>query len=111
MATTTKLMTAEELLEMPDDGFRYELVRGELIKMAPAGHMPAFYELRIGARLLVFVEANGLGRAYSASGGFRLETTQTRCLRQMPHSCVRSAWRQLAMGTASSQAPPTLLSR
>ena len=74
MATTTKLMTAEELLEMPDDGFRYELVRGELIKMAPAGHMPAFYELRIGARLLVFVEANGLGRAYSASGGFRLET-------------------------------------
>ena len=74
MATTTKLMTAEELLEMPDDGFRYELVRGELIKMAPAGHIPAFYELRIGARLLVFVEANGLGRAYSASGGFRLET-------------------------------------
>ena len=74
MATTTKLMTAEELLEMPDDGFRYELVRGELVKMPPAGHIPAFYELRIGARLLVFVEANGLGRAYSASGGFRLET-------------------------------------
>ena len=37
MATTTKLMTAEELLEMPDDGFRYELVRGELVKMPPTG--------------------------------------------------------------------------
>ena len=37
MATRAKLMTAEELLEMPDDGFRYELVRGELVKMPPAG--------------------------------------------------------------------------
>ena len=26
-------MTADELLAMPDDGFRYELVRGELIEM------------------------------------------------------------------------------
>ena len=30
MATQTKLITAEELLNMPDDGYRYELVRGEL---------------------------------------------------------------------------------
>ena len=74
MAATTKLMTAEELLEMPDDGFRYELVRGELVKMAPAGHMSSFMELRVGARLLDFVEANGLGRAYSSNGGFRLES-------------------------------------
>ena len=35
--TTTKLVTAEELFEMPDDGWRYELVRGELIKMPPPG--------------------------------------------------------------------------
>jgi Uma2 family endonuclease len=32
-----KPVTAEELLHMPGDGFRYELVRGELKKMAPAG--------------------------------------------------------------------------
>jgi Uma2 family endonuclease len=31
-------MTAEELRRMPEDGFRYELVRGELRKMTPAGH-------------------------------------------------------------------------
>ena len=30
MTTITRPMTAEELLNMPDDGFRYELVRGEL---------------------------------------------------------------------------------
>ena len=33
--TTTDLITADELLQMKDDGFRYELVRGELIKMSP----------------------------------------------------------------------------
>ena len=74
MATTTKLMTAEELLEMPDDGFRYELVRGELVKMPPAGHMSAFYEQNVGIELGAFVKANKLGRVYSASGGFRLES-------------------------------------
>jgi Uma2 family endonuclease len=31
----TKLVTAEELEEMPDDGQQYELMRGELICMAP----------------------------------------------------------------------------
>lgn len=36
--TITDLITADELLQMKDDGFRYELVRGELIKMSPAGH-------------------------------------------------------------------------
>ena len=74
MATKAKLVTAEELLEMPDDGFRYELVRGELAKMPPAGHMSSFMELRVGASLLAFVEANGLGRAYSSNAGFRLES-------------------------------------
>ena len=34
--TTTRPMTADELLKMPDDGFRCELVRGELRKMPPA---------------------------------------------------------------------------
>ncbi len=37
MAETRTLMTAEELLRLPDDGRRYELVAGELIEMAPAG--------------------------------------------------------------------------
>ena len=39
MTTPTKhrITTAEELFNMPDDGYRYELVRGELRKMAPSG--------------------------------------------------------------------------
>ena len=38
MVTATGSMTADELLAMPDDGFRYELVRGELRKMPPPGY-------------------------------------------------------------------------
>ena len=71
--TTTKLMTAEELLQMPKDGYRYELMRGALRKMAPVGHMGGFYELRISSMLGVYVDANRLGRAYSSNTGFLLE--------------------------------------
>lgn len=42
MATTNmKFMTAEDLLNMPKDGYRYELVRGALRKIAPVGHIGA----------------------------------------------------------------------
>jgi len=65
-------MTAEDLLRMPDDGFRYELVRGELRKMAPAGHehgsIAALFTVSLGQHVL----ANGLGRVYAAETGFKL---------------------------------------
>src|SRR2546421_12681618 len=35
--TVTSLMSADELLHLPDDGNRYELVQGELRKMSPPG--------------------------------------------------------------------------
>ena len=38
MTTKPKLITADELLLMPDDGYEYELVRGLLTeKMPPPG--------------------------------------------------------------------------
>ncbi len=37
MVSKPRLVTAEELLDMPDDGFRYELVRGELRKYPYCG--------------------------------------------------------------------------
>jgi hypothetical protein len=33
MDVVRQQVTADELLHMPDDGFRYELVRGELRRM------------------------------------------------------------------------------
>ena len=50
MTTATRpprAMTADELLHMPDDGYCYELVRGELRKMLPAGIYHGIYAARI----------------------------------------------------------------
>ena len=72
MATQLQLVTAEELLEMPADGVRRELVRGELKEMTPPGHLHGRTAMRIGARLDRHVEENGLGAVYAAETGFRL---------------------------------------
>lgn len=72
VSTKTKLITADELLAMSDDGYRYELVRGALKKMAPVGHAGGFYEANVIGELRAFVRANRLGRTYSSSTGFLL---------------------------------------
>ena len=73
MTTKTKLMTAEELLAMPDDGFRYQLVRGELVKMAPAGRVHGKRGNRVNVSLSLYVYENNLGETYLAETGFHLE--------------------------------------
>ena len=63
-------MLAEELLNMPEDGFRYELVRGELKKMTPAGNEHGKITVKVTWRLAQHVEANQLGTVYAAETGF-----------------------------------------
>lgn len=72
MAIQEKVVTAEELLAMQDDGSRRELVRGELRKMPPAGSEHGYVAMNIGSSLNVHVKANNLGRVYTAETGFRL---------------------------------------
>ena len=74
MVTKKRLMTAEALLNMPDDGFRYELIRGELRKMSPAGQTHGEYAMSIGAPLAIYAKTNGLGKVYAAETGFKLES-------------------------------------
>ena len=74
MATTTaKLMTAEELFAMPDDGYHYELIRGELVRMAPAGFYHGVNGNRIVSTLIPHVSANKLGEVPLPCPGFILE--------------------------------------
>jgi Uma2 family endonuclease len=72
MPSTTQLTTAEDLLHMPDDGMRYELVRGTLITMPPAGNIHGNQTMRLGWRLAQHVEANHLGIVFAAETGFKL---------------------------------------
>jgi Uma2 family endonuclease len=72
MSTSTKLMTADELFVMPHQGFRYELVEGELIKMSPAGGEHGAIIVNITLLLGQHVKANSLGVCFGAETGFKL---------------------------------------
>jgi Uma2 family endonuclease len=72
MATANQLVTAEELLRMPDDGYRYELVRGELRKMAPAGYLHGRIAINITTPLDRHVRTHNLGVVCAAETGFKL---------------------------------------
>jgi Uma2 family endonuclease len=65
-------MTADELLALPDDGWRYELVRGELQKMSPAGGRHGDAEMELYVSLGAFVKQHRLGRLYGGDTGFRV---------------------------------------
>lgn len=63
-------MTADELLAVPDDGYRYELVKGELIKMAPTGHKHGIVTMHLAGPLHQYVKDSNLGEVYGAESGF-----------------------------------------
>jgi Uma2 family endonuclease len=72
MSTTPTLATADELFAMPADGFRYELVNGEIRRMPPAGSEHGAVIMNIGAPLHQFVKAHGLGVVFGAETGFKI---------------------------------------
>ena len=69
----SKLMTAEELAELPDDGHFYELVRGELVEVPPAKPLSSVIGGLFFAALLNFVRPRRLGVVTMADGGYILQ--------------------------------------
>ncbi len=67
-ATSTALMTAEELMELPDDGFRYELINGELEKMPPPGSPHGRIAFQLSVYLGQFILEHGLGQGFTGIG-------------------------------------------
>ncbi len=65
-------MTADELQAMPDDGFRYELVKGELQRMAPTGFEHGIRTIELTTPLHSHVKAHKLGVVCAAETGFLL---------------------------------------
>jgi Uma2 family endonuclease len=59
---------------MPDDGFRYELVRGELRQMTPAGQKHGRITVNLTTALAQYVRAKHLGIVCAAETGFKLGT-------------------------------------
>jgi Uma2 family endonuclease len=71
VATTRPSITDQDLLRLPKDGRKYELVDGE-IRVSPAGARHGRISLRLGAALLAFVREEGLGEVFDSSTGYRL---------------------------------------
>ncbi len=74
MSSVTKLMTAEELLEMPRGRFRYQLIEGELKQMSPAGHDHGRIIMELAAPLGQYVKQARLGKVYAAETGFKIKS-------------------------------------
>ena len=69
-----RLMTAKELIRLSRDGHRYELVKGELLTMSPAGEQHGAVIMKVAVPLGHHVASNKLGIVYGAETGFKLES-------------------------------------
>jgi Uma2 family endonuclease len=89
MATTTRrAATEEDLLGVPEDGQKYELVDGE-IRVSPTGNRHGEVALQLAALLVPFVKQNCLGHVIGGDAGFRLPSKNVRC----PDVCFVAAGR------------------
>ena len=66
------LLTAEDLWKQPDDGDRYELVKGVIRRMPPAGFEHGIRSAKIGRHLDAYVEKHNLGYVCGAETGFKI---------------------------------------
>src|SRR5277367_1966613 len=73
MSTQTRLMTADEFLELPDDGLLHELIRGEVVTMSLPGGEHGEIAGEIFRLVANHVKPAKLGKTYAAETGFLIE--------------------------------------
>ena len=73
MATVLKLMTAEDLMLLPDDGMQRELIRGVLTEDMPPGDEHGVLVAHIAWLLTSYSYPNDYGRVRAGDSGFLLE--------------------------------------
>jgi Uma2 family endonuclease len=69
---TTELMTIDDLADLSSTPGRFDLIRGELIRMSPAGARHGRIAMRIASSILTHVDDSNLGDVYAAETGFIL---------------------------------------
>jgi Uma2 family endonuclease len=72
MSTTLQRLTADELFTMPEDGFRRELVKGELRKMSRSGSEHGAIIVNVTLLLGQHVKTNKPGVCFGAETGFKI---------------------------------------
>jgi Uma2 family endonuclease len=76
MATTIKKWTLEEVHSLPDDGNKYELVRGELFVTPPPTEGHETILARLSGILVPFVTAQALGTVFHPRAVVRFEGSE-----------------------------------
>lgn len=64
------LMTADELLQLPEDAWRYELVDGRLVRMSPTGREHGLVVMALLGAVYRYVSERHLGEVLPAETGF-----------------------------------------
>jgi len=100
MNATPSLITAVELLALPDDGFRYELVKGGLERKAFATAENGLVTMQLAGPLYEHIRARNLGVAFAAGTGFKIESEPDTVLAPAI-AFVGNQYRQLADTTES----------
>lgn len=77
MASTTPRITPDDLLRMPDDGWRYELIEGELHRRPFNGLAEGAAAANLGAALSAVARRNASGRAFPNVGYVLVEEPPT----------------------------------
>ena len=103
MSMPAKSWTLEELHRLPDDGNKYELVRGELFVTPPPSVDHEEVLARLSAILSVYVEKHGVGRVYHPRAVIRFEGSEAE-----PDLMIRAASSGVH-GNAWEKLPPPLL--
>ncbi|MEK6325123.1 MAG: Uma2 family endonuclease [Acidobacteriota bacterium] len=76
MSTITRFVTEDELLRMPDDGNRYELIEGELRQMSPTGYEHGRSTGNLHGLIVYHVRLHKLGDVLAAETGFVVARTE-----------------------------------
>jgi Uma2 family endonuclease len=76
MATAEKVWTLEELHSLPDDGNKYELVRGTLFVTPSPSASHESILVRLTRIIDPYVVAHGLGMTYRARAAFRVRGSE-----------------------------------
>ena len=106
--TSTALMTAEELMQLPDDDLRHELINGELVTM-PLPKLPHGRAANhLGVPLANFVLENDLGEVYIGDVGYQLTRNPDTFLGPDISFTSKQRLREMGEVEGYGQGPPDL---
>ena len=98
MSLPAKAWTLEELHRLPDDGNKYELIRGELFVTPPPSVDHEELLARLTDVLAAYVKKHGLGRVYHPRAVIRFQGSEAEpdlMVRAVPPGAYGNAWEKL----------------